>query len=348
MPRVAELLGAPSLAATVQSGTGYTIGSPASAATAVQDNDLPPAPTGLRANGHIVGGEVSIWWKASTGATAYDLRYAVETCPDTPQRTASVCAPGSWTQVNGITATNRKLSAGTGNSSQLDPSVVYRLQVRGTNAHGASDWSALGFIYPTGSPPEARRIQTGIQTVSEPPLIATAPLYGHHQYQASAVFRFGICDGTIPSGVNIDTDNIEAAIEKWEEAVKKDSRGSSLIETTQYEFPPPPVPLPPPGSPPQPPQPPPPPLECRPPVGPFPTGDNVVIFADDDDMEWALCSGDTTPACWRSDTWDKVFLRAGAGLVGRLPSIAEGTILLRETRTKGGSASDWNDPAHGG
>ena len=100
--------GAPSLAATVQSGTGYTIGSPASAATAVQDNDLPPAPTGLRANGHIVGGQVSIWWKASTGATAYDLRYAVETCPDTPQRTASVCAPGSWTQVNGITATNRK------------------------------------------------------------------------------------------------------------------------------------------------------------------------------------------------------------------------------------------------
>ena len=62
----------------------------------------------------------------------------------------------------------------------------------------------------------------------------------------------------------------------------------------------------------------------------------------------ALCLGDTTPACWRSSTWDWVKVRAAAGLVGRLPSIAEGTILLRDTRKKGGSASDWNDPAHGG
>ena len=167
------------------------------------------------------------------------------------------CGP----EENGITGTSTKLSAGTGSSAQLDPAVVYRLQVRGTNAHDQSDWSAPAFIYPTSNPPEASGLP------SRPPLIATAPLYGHHQYQGSAVFRFGICDGTIPSGVNIDADDIKAAIEKWEQAVKKDSSGNSLIETTRYEFPPAPVPLPPPGSPPEPS---PPPLECRPPAGPIP------------------------------------------------------------------------------
>ena len=50
--------------------------------------------------------------------------------------------------------------------------------------------------------------------------------------------------------------DIEDAIEKWEEAVRKDSSGSSLIETRRYQFPPAPVP----------------PLECRPPVGLFPGG----------------------------------------------------------------------------
>lgn len=63
---------------TVESGTGYSVGSPPSVSVDVEDDDLPPAPTGLRANGNIVSGEVSIWWQASTGATAYDLRYAVD------------------------------------------------------------------------------------------------------------------------------------------------------------------------------------------------------------------------------------------------------------------------------
>ena len=332
--------------ATVSSGTGYIVGSSSSASVTVRDDDAPPVPTGLRANGNIVNGEVSIWWEASTGATAYDVRHAVETCTDTSQGTPSVCTPGAWTEDIGIAGTNTKLSAGTGSSAQLNPSVVYRLQVRGTNALGHSEWSSAPvFIYPTSNPPAARLSGPVGAGKSVPPLIATAPLYGHHEHRGSAAFRFGVCDGTIPSGVNIDADDIEAAIEKWEETVKKDSRGNSLIETTQYDFPPAPEPVPPPGSPSQPT---PPPIECRPPVGPSPTGDNAVIFASDRAMEWALCLGDTTPACWRSETWDTVAVQAFLGTIGSLPSIAEGTILLRDTRTMGGSASDWNVPAHGG
>ena len=200
-----------------------------------------PAPEGLSAG---TPGETSVplSWDAAPNAARYRVEYRTATSTgwtvDTDDATstshtvddlacdtdylfrvsargsgtvyAAECTPGVWTEENGITGTNTKLSAGTGSSAQLDPAVVYRLQVRGTNAHDQSDWSAPAFIYPTSNPPEAMRRGR----VSEPPLIATAPLYGHHQYQGSAVFRFGICDGTIPSGVNIDADGIEAAIEK--------------------------------------------------------------------------------------------------------------------------------------
>ena len=200
-----------------------------------------PAPGGLSAG---TPGETSVplGWDAAPNAARYRVEYRTATSTgwtvDTDDATstshtvddlacdtdylfrvsargsgtvyAAECTPGVWTEENGITGTNTKLSAGTGSSAQLDPAVVYRLQVRGTNAHDQSDWSAPAFIYPTSNPPEAMRRGR----VSEPPLIATAPLYGHHQYQGSAVFRFGICDGTIPSGVNIDADGIEAAIEK--------------------------------------------------------------------------------------------------------------------------------------
>ena len=302
------------------------MGNSSSASVTVRDDDLPLLPPiGLRANGNIVNGEVSIWWDASIGATAYDLRYTMETCTHSQQGDASTCTPGTWTEDDGIAGTSTKLSIGTDSSDKLAPSVVYRLQVRSTNADTHSDWSALAFIYPTSSPPEASLISTLFSRFSVPPLVATAPLYGHHEYQGNPVFRFAICDGTIPSGVDKDADDIEAAIEKWEEAVKKESGGDSLIETRRYESSGP-------GSPP----------DCKPPVAIFPSGDNAVIFADDDDIRWALCFGDGTPACWRSNTWDQVLVLAGGGNVVRLPSIAEGTILLRKTRTKGGSASDWN------
>ena len=91
-------------------------------------------------------------WKASAGATNYNLRYAVETCIDVAGEEGAACAPGDWSEVNGIAVTSKKLSAGSVSASQLSPSTVYRLQVRGTNAYGQSNWSDIAFIYPTTSP----------------------------------------------------------------------------------------------------------------------------------------------------------------------------------------------------
>ena len=321
------------ITATVQTSTGYAIESPPPAASvAVLDNDAPPAPAGLRANGNIVGGEVSIWWQASTAATAYDLRYAVETCSETPQETAAACTPGSWTEVNGITSTNKNLSAGTSSGIQLQDSTLYRIQVRGTNAHDRSNWSTFAFVYPTSDPPRfSRRLVVPLPPslpspfISDPPDIGTAPLYG---YQRNSEFRFAVCDGTIPSGVSITAVQIEAAIGNWEDAVIRDRSGNSLIETTRHHHP---TPLPASG--------------CQPPnslVGVLPIGSNEVIFVNDDVMHDLHCTDGS--ACWRSNTWDTDFLWSHLGLLGGLPSIARGTILLRETRSHG----SWNDSVHGG
>ena len=71
------------------------------------------------------------------------------------------------------------------------------------------------------------------------------------------------------------------------------------------------------------------------------------MFVNDKAMRDALC-GTISTACWRSRTWDEVYRNSRSRLlgVGSLPSIAKGTILLRETRSVGGNASDWNDLAH--
>ena len=302
-----------------------------SATPATNPGALPGIPTGLYANGNIVSGEVSIWWQASAGATDYNLRYAVETCTDTPQKTASVCSPGEWNEVNGIATTSKKLSAGSGSANQLTPSTEYRLQVRGTNAYGQSNWSDVAFVYPTSSAPGASRT-LGFLPPSSAPVIATAPLYGYQPTNAQGAheFRYIICDGTIPSGVSINATQIAAAIEKWEKAIKKDSSDNNIVVQTTRDYH---HPLTPPEG------------ACEPPsgvlsTGLFPTGKNEVMFVDDRAIDMVRCG--TAPACWRSRTWDSVYADSLLGLVGSLPSIAKGTILLNGSRSTG----YWNALAH--
>ena len=305
---------------------------PENATPAATPGALPAKPSGLGANGKIVSGMVSLWWLVSTTgpSTDYNLRYAVETCDPTP------CRPGEWKEVNGISATRKKLSAGSGSTSQLSPSTVYRLQVRATNAYGQSAWSDIAFVYPTSSAPRASR-KLPLIPPSSPPEIATAPLYGYQPTNATGVheFRFIICDGTIPSGVTINAAQIETAIEKWEDAVKKNSSNSMIRTTRAYH--PTPAPK---GA-------------CAPsdglgPSGLFPSGKNEVMFVDDAAIHKLWC--EDAPACWRSKTWDNVWKDSWNPLAGvrSLPSIAKGTILLRETRFKGGTASDWNALAYSG
>ena len=308
-----------SITAMVQSGTGYSVGSPDFGFVAIWDDEELSPPAELHANGDIVNGEVSIWWEAVDGATGYDLQYAEEDCPVRGEYTPSPCNTGNWTTVNAIWTTDKaRLSVGTDNYDQLASKSLYRLQVRGTNTHGESAWSAPAFIYPTSN--------------SDLPitLVATANLYGYlpKNYDGDHQFGYIICDGTIPAGVSIDADDIEDAVERWR-VVKKSGDSSMITITRVTDNAPDEV--------------------CQPPRPRgvfFPVGHNTVIFVDDKAMEWALCWIDNPPACWRSSTQYSEAINRLQNLPGPLLPIEPGTVLLRETPTVGGSVSGWNALAH--
>ena len=175
--------------ATVLPGTGYTVGSPAAAATAVEDNDLPPAPTGLRANGHLVDGKITLRWNAVPGATGYNVRYAEEVCVSAPrprQREDATCGLGNPPMWNTITAENITIQGltisgvtvietslqftppeplrsaplyNTLNIIPLDLSVapvpwpLYHVEVQAVIVD-SSDWSDFALVFPTTEPPE--------------------------------------------------------------------------------------------------------------------------------------------------------------------------------------------------
>ena len=180
-----------SIAATVQSGTGYTVGSPGSATTDVQDNDLPPAPTGLRANGNLDSGNVTLRWNSASGATSYNVRYSEEACDSD-----GACTPGRWqtrTYTATTTSTVREATLG-----GLTEETLYRVQVQAVITD-TSDWSDFTLVFPTDSP-----IAHGTE-------VATAPFHGYQakNAQGSHEFRYVLCTETIPTGLTYDRSRYE-------------------------------------------------------------------------------------------------------------------------------------------
>ena len=312
-----------------QMGSDYNVGRPLSAGVTVLDDDVPPAPTGLSANGNIENGVIQVWWRSNSEPTGFDLRYAIEQCHD--QSIGPIaCAPGDWTVKDNIIATFTTLTAGTEETSQLAPSTAYRLQVRTTRTgHEDSEWSSPALVYPTGSPPRTSTVALG--RFQRPPMIATAPLYG---FQESGQFSYIICERTIPDLVTITPSKIVVAARKWDESVMRGSSGGRVIGTNRILFP----------------------LEdpesCTPPEYdrsyPFyPPSNNQLLFADDGEMDKAMCS-DTTTACWRSWTLYAAYLSMQISAQPiELEEILNGTILLRRTYRKGGDPVSWNTPIVG-
>ena len=310
----------------------------------IQDADTLLPPSQVYANGNVVDGTVSIWWKPSAGATNYDLRYALETCPHSSRNQESVCTPETPSTVSELTTTSKELTAGSSQNDQLaisngayssnDPTGVYRLEVRAINEIGAkSEWSTPAFIYPTRTPPVA--VKTDRVLGSQLPQIATAHLYG---YQLNNTLTFVVCDGTIPTGersVNLNAVGIKQAIKAWETAVLKDTE-TSLISTNELIGP----------------------LTedaCKPPdlSGPLvPEGHNAVMFLDDDAMKKARCGKDSTynqhhpRSCWRSRSQLSTAHDQLAGTLTTLSPITAGTIILRNAPVPNGDPRNWNAPGH--
>ena len=317
---------------TVGRGAGYIVGDLSFASVIVKDNDPPSAPTGLGANGNISNGAISLWWQPVPLATAYDVRYARETCPSGANPV--VCAPGAWREIHNITMPHRTLTAGTVGAqlaANTDPdtdtpkgsAIVYRLQVRATQDTVRSDWSAPAFVNPRNRAPTMAQTDDSLE-FSRLPHIATAPLYGYQStnLQGRHVFRYRVCDGTIPDGVNLNAAKMAAAVDTWEVAVRKNSTASMVLTTRLTSG----------GD------------VCQPPraqPGAFPPGHNAVLFADDDAMSMAGCY-EPVAACWRSQSLEYVLLDQRSGGTVPLRPIVRGTILLRDS----GDASVWNAQAH--
>ncbi|MYD66282.1 MAG: hypothetical protein F4X26_09955 [Chloroflexi bacterium] len=116
---------------TVRAGSGYSVGTPASATgTATDDDTVPGVPTGV---GATAGDEqVEVSWTAPTNAgtsaiTRYDVRHIAGDASDK--------SDGNWTVVNGGSASPHTVTG-------LTNSTVYDFQVRAVSAAGPGGWTA--------------------------------------------------------------------------------------------------------------------------------------------------------------------------------------------------------------
>ena len=303
--------------------SGYGVGSPDLATVTVKDDDVPPAPTGLIANGHLDRGDVTLRWNEVPGAS-YEVRYVKEECV-----TSGVCepdedvygdpdwqTPSSAVVTSGSTVKEARLGG-------LSAKTLYRVQVR-AEIVDISPWSDFAFVHPTTYPRQPVAGPLGSVDLS-PPRIATAPLYGYQakNFLGSNEFSYVVCEDMIPedlaavagSSSQVVAD-IKAAVGEWEETVKWNLNGVNAITevnviTTRY------VSL---GT-----------TPCVPPSGkPI---RNQIMFVDDQDMLVALCF--LEPLCWRSDTYYLDVIRM-AFLEGiGLPTIQPGFIMARESKGSG-------------
>ena len=214
---------------TVLPGDGYTVRSPSSASVTVLDNDRPPAPTGLRANGHLVNGKITLRWNAVPGATGYNVRYAEEVCvaagssqlPGVPDATCGLGDPPMWSMIPAQDITTQEItidgdavletsleftppdplrSRPCYNSLERDTSDInlpcipwplYRVEVQAVVVDN-SDWSGFALVFPTSSlpiPHETRVAANHFNVYYQP------KRHGSHEY------GYTLCKGTITTDV---------------------------------------------------------------------------------------------------------------------------------------------------
>ena len=308
----------------VQAGTGYVIASPPpEASVAVLDNDVPPAPTGLRANGNLVDGdgdgdkdEVTLRWNEVTGATDYNVRYVIEHCgvsgtcePDGGLNNPNWQSPSSPVVTSGSTVLETKIG-------DLALETLYRVEVQAVVAD-TSDWSDFAIVHTTVLP-------LGTARTPLVPTVATAPFYGYRpeNAQSSHEFRYVVCGETITPSITTSSTNsalnrsklaiisdINDAVDKWEDTVLWYGGGGNIISTDSYALPA--------GD------------SCADRSRGTPTADqNQVVFVSNDELRAAFCIRGlgVPPGCFRTHRWTNPF-----------GEIAQGAVLLRASHR-----ANWN------
>ena len=207
------------IGAAVQPGMGYSVGSPPSASVTVEDDDLPPTPTGLRANGSLDGGNVTLRWAPVSGATGYNVRYAEEVCSSN-----GACRPNGWLTPGNISTSGSAVVETT--LGGLTEDTLYRVEVQAVIVD-SSDWSDFALVFPTDSP-----LGSGTE-------VATAPFHGYQakNAQGSHEFRYVLCDETIPTTLKMTAQDMKNAVDEWGDTVTWNRSGANIITTMAYDLP---------------------------------------------------------------------------------------------------------------
>ena len=228
--------------AEVLSDTGYTVGTSSPVSVTVLDDDVPPAPTGLRANGHLANGEVTLRWDPVPEATSYNVRYVEEICD-----LSGVCAPDggaanpNWQTRTGIPTSGNAVKEAT--LGGLTEKKLYRVEVQAVVVD-PSAWSGFALVYPTD----------GVLTTMV--RVATIELVSYQgtlvSFQVTGEFDYDICnpptsddsmDSPQPDPLPIiDTASdtvsmIQDAIGMWENTAKwhDDAVGANIVQATGHE-----------------------------------------------------------------------------------------------------------------
>ena len=223
----------------VQAGTGYVIASPPpEVSVAVLDNDAPPAPAGLRANGR--GGQITLRWdKGPTAVSYYQIEYAEERCLpfQSAYGTDLICSPqprsffaSSENPTPDFTASEVTIDGEDVIQASFTPEAI--IDWRG--GYGSSDplyWLEIVAVNAAGEasfPSESLSVYPDLPGTDNK-FAATITFLDHHR--TSGVFNYAICDDSIPSYLYTDplrptrtrqaiVDDIENAMGSWERHVR--------------------------------------------------------------------------------------------------------------------------------
>ena len=237
----------------------YVPGAPDSASVLVEDQDKPPAPTNLRANGDLdgdaVNGIVTLRWNAVDDATSYNVYSAGVECIDVGVvETMYVCVAGNEIPHPEATITGTEAKVHIGGHGGL-----YRVWVTAVKVD-ESDPSVHAFVVPTVNP--------SVDAVATIP-IATYVENGEFNYTVCNPTALGDPDDPIPLPTHA-ANSVHGTIQKWQDAVVWQSGGRNIITATGSTV-----------------------TQC---LEPNQSVNYVYLFSDLA-ARW-YCRSETTPGCW--------------------------------------------------
>ena len=328
---------------TVESGTGYTVGSPSAASVVVKDNDV-PAPTGIGGNGNILNGNVKVWWNSVDEADKYNLRYTLMDCGTVIR--PHICESAGLKEIYDIpstdTYTSTLISAGDGKDDKLQVTKLYTIRVQAVDALGrTSPWSDDVYgLYVTDDPPRLERFLVPDNPIvgdTYYPMVATIPLYSYwrkHEGYTDHWFPYRYCIDGKPADVSLSEGAVKDIFTLWNDALLQDY-GVPLMSFEDLGG-----------------------VSEQTCVLPKSVGRTLkfpdrafqaIIFADDEAMDDAGCSRTDAPykACWRTNSHFMIEFSIQFNGSPDFIRMVPGTILLRKAPTLNGNHRDWNRDATG-